>query len=72
MANDVLGINYSSHVSDNGYLSRNLPVQILTLLDGVPAPAATAGKASLYVDSADGSLKVIFGNGIIKTVALDS
>lgn len=72
MANDVLGINYSSHVSDNGYLSRNLPVQMLTLLDGIPAPAATAGKASLYIDSVDGSLKVIFANGIIKTVALDS
>lgn len=71
-ANDVLGINYSSHVSDNGYLSRNLPVQRLTLLDGLPAPTATQGKASLYIDSADGSLKVMFGDGIVKTLALDS
>jgi len=67
-----VGINYSSHVTDNGYLSRNLPVQRLTLLDGLPAPTATSGKASLFIDSADGSLKVMFASGIVKTLALDS
>ncbi len=43
--------------------------KVLTIDDGVVAPAAIAGKAQLYVDNADGDLKVIFGNGTVKTIA---
>lgn len=43
----------------------------LSLVDGITAPATVAGKALLYVDSADGSLKVKFGSGTIKTLATD-
>ena len=43
--------------------------QLLSLKDGITAPAATAGYAQIYIDSASGSLKIIFGNGTIKTLA---
>lgn len=36
------------------------------------APSAAAGQARIFVDGADGDLKVIFGDGVIKTIVLDS
>ena len=44
----------------------------ITLNDGVTAPTSTSGQAKLYVDSADGDLKVIFGDGTVKTIVTDS
>jgi hypothetical protein len=40
--------------------------------DGITAPSATSGFAKLYVDTADGDLKVIFGDGTVKTIATDT
>ena len=41
--------------------------------DGInAAPGATVGLAKIYVDPADGDLKVIFGDGIIKTLTTDT
>ena len=42
------------------------------LVDGVTAPATAGGYARIYVDSADGDLKVKFGDGTVKTIATDS
>ena len=42
------------------------------MVDGVTAPGATSGYAKIYVDTADGDLKVIFGDGTIKTIATDT
>ncbi len=42
------------------------------MVDGVTAPGATVGYAKIYVDTADGDLKVIFGDGTIKTLATDT
>jgi hypothetical protein len=42
------------------------------LKDGITAPATVAGFTSLYVDSADGDLKVKFGDGTVKTLATDT
>ena len=42
------------------------------LVDGVTAPGAASGYARIYVDSADGDLKVVFGDGTIKTIVTDS
>lgn len=44
----------------------------LGLTDGVSAPAAISGFALLYVDSADGDLKVRFGDGVTKTIVVDT
>ena len=43
-----------------------------SLVDGVTAPATAAGKASIYVDSADGDLKVKFADGTTKVIAADT
>jgi parallel beta-helix repeat protein len=42
------------------------------LVDGITAPATRAGWATLYVDTADGDLKVRFGDGTIKTIVADT
>jgi len=43
-----------------------------TLTDGVTAPATTAGQAHLYIDTADGDLKIKFGDGTVKTITVDT
>jgi hypothetical protein len=40
----------------------------IVITDGVTEPSTYNGKASIYVDSADGSLKVKFGDGTVKTL----
>lgn len=40
--------------------------------DGVTAPSATSGIAKIYVDVSDGDLKIIFGDGTVKTIVTDS
>jgi len=52
----------------DGYCSANY----LSLSDGITAPGTTLGKAKIYVDTADGDLKVKFGNGFVATLAADS
>jgi hypothetical protein len=42
------------------------------ILDGITAPATAAGIAQIYVDTADGDLKVKFGDGTVKTLATDT
>ena len=58
-----------------GYISRRwnfLYTQKVALIDGITAPPATSGHATLYVDVADGDLKIIFGDGTIKTIVTDT
>lgn len=44
----------------------------LALVDGMTAPSTITGYASIYVDSADGDLKVKFGDGTVKTISTDT
>ena len=44
----------------------------VSIADGVTAPSAATGEARIYVDSADGDLKVRFADGTIKTIVTDS
>jgi hypothetical protein len=44
----------------------------LALVDSITAPGAQAGYALIYVDSADGDLKVKFGDGFVAVLAADS
>jgi hypothetical protein len=47
-------------------------MQYLDINDGITAPAAATGRARIYVDTADGDLKVIFADGTIKTISTDT
>ena len=49
----------------------DIETNILALEDGITAPSALSGFAQLYVDAADGNLKVIFASGTVKTLATD-
>lgn len=40
--------------------------------DGVTAPSSTTGFAKIYVDTADGDLKIIFADGTVKTIVVDT
>lgn len=44
----------------------------IRLTDGKAQPGTEAGYAILFVDSADGDLKVKFGDGFVRTIAADS
>lgn len=45
---------------------------ILALADGVTAPTAVVGTAFEYVDTADGDLKIRYGNNFTKLIVADS
>lgn len=45
---------------------------VISIIDGQTAPTATSGRAKIFVDSADGDLKVIFGDGTTKTIVTDT
>jgi hypothetical protein len=47
-------------------------MQYLDVTDGVTAPGAAAGRARIYVDTADGDLKVVFADGTVKTIVTDT
>ena len=44
----------------------------LILKDGINSPNPKTGYAIIYVDSADGDLKIKFGDGTVKTIVTDS
>jgi hypothetical protein len=46
--------------------------QWMSVTDGITAPGAATGRARIYVDSADGDLKVVFADGTVKTLATDT
>ena len=51
--------------------SRDEAPQLLYLVDGVTAPS-TSTLAQIYVDTADGDLKVKFSDGTVKTIVVDT
>lgn len=46
--------------------------EYLSVKDGITAPGAVVGFAQIYVDEADGDLKVKFGDGTTKTIVVDT
>ena len=49
-----------------------LEAGFIAVSDGITAPAHETGVAKLYVDTADGDLKVKFSDGTVKTIATDT
>ena len=48
------------------------PTTHLVLADGVTAPTAVSGETFIYVDTADGDLKVRFSDGFTRLLGADS
>lgn len=46
--------------------------QKLLLVDGIAAPVAVSGQAQIFVDQADGDLKVRFGDSVLKVIVVDT
>lgn len=44
---------------------------IVAITDGVAAPSTIAGLGQIYIDTADGDLKIKFGDGTVKTIVTD-
>lgn len=44
----------------------------LGIRDGVTAPSTVAGWGQIYIDTADGDLKIKFGDGTVKTIVVDT
>jgi hypothetical protein len=57
----------------NANRPRNLHISgYAAIKDGITAPGAGTGEARIYVDTADGDLKVVFADGVIKTIVVDT
>ena len=62
-------------VGSNSQITNNIghdPVGTVPLPDGVTAPATRSGTAYIYVDTADGDLKIKYGDGTVKTIVVDT
>ncbi|WP_299693841.1 hypothetical protein [uncultured Tateyamaria sp.] len=64
---DGLGVN-QFRLNSDGHLRVS---GLLGVADGITAPGAEVGFAQIYVDSADGDLKVVFPGGTVRTIAND-
>ncbi len=68
---DFAGDNVLNLGRDSKRLSQ-VQSNLFNLVDGISAPSVSAGRAKIYIDAADGDLKIIFGDGVIKTIVVDS
>lgn len=57
--------------STSGYWS-HITSGYLRIVDGITAPSTLSGYALIYVDTADGDLKIKFGDGTVKTIVVDT
>lgn len=64
----ILTDNYANGAKDYGNAFKDQ----IALVDGITAPSTLAGYAQLYVDTADGDLKIRFGDGTVKTIVVDT
>lgn len=62
-------IGEHGHAINKILVEQEIGANILFLVDGVVAPAAIVGVTQIYVDIADGDLKVRFGSGVTKVIS---
>lgn len=65
------GAVLESKLADNSAYAQHNGL-LFAVVDGIAAPGATVGIAKIYVDTADGDLKVVFGDGVVKTIVVDT
>lgn len=62
----------NSYISEDPLRNHVLFDKQIALADGIAAPTTLAGYAQIYVDTADGDLKIKFGDGTVKTIVTDT
>jgi hypothetical protein len=65
---DVLVVDSQGNLQALGNVLGNQTV----IVDGITAPSTLSGYAQIYVDTADGDLKVKFGDGTVAVIAADT
>lgn len=65
-------IRVSHLTADSADIGSLDPLNGIALTDGVTEPVTVVGRAHLYIDTADGDLKIKFGDGTIKTIVTDT
>ena len=70
--NFVPATNGGTDIGQNGGFVGRSFTEVLALKDGITAPGNIAGSAGMYVDAADGDLKIRFSDGTVKTIVTDS
>lgn len=65
-ANNMLG------VAINGVEPLRVTATGISLLDGVTEPSTVTGRASIFIDSADGDLKIKYADGTLKVIVGDT
>jgi len=61
-----------SGVTVNYAADANFSPSAIGMADGIAAPSTITGMALLFVDTADGDLKIKFGDGTLKTIVTDT
>ena len=56
------------HAINEMLVAQEVGSNIFFLRDGITAPTAITGVAQIYIDIADGDLKIMFGSGVTKTI----
>lgn len=72
---DVGDLGFNLRIRSNGDQWMRGGVNISSYLrieDGITAPGAATNGANIYVDTADGDLKVVFSDGTVKTIVTDT
>ncbi len=58
-------------IGDASHRLSEVHANMLVLGDGVTAPSPVAGLAKMFIDVVDGDLKIVFGDGVTKTIVTD-
>lgn len=72
VVNEFSNNNFTSKIyGSSGELFR-VQDGYIAVADGITAPSTVTGMAAIYVDTADGDLKVKFSDGTVKTIVTDT
>jgi hypothetical protein len=52
--------------------ARERNIDYLVLRDGIAAPGSVTGRAIVYIDQADGDLKILYGDAVNHTIDADT
>ena len=65
-------ISGENSIGQDGIEADKIHSKVLALTDGITEPNALTSGAAIYVDSADGDLKIKFSDGTVKTIVTDT